>query len=395
MREKSKEHFKESIQEIREVDEEYLYSSGVQSSKNTDRLLSENPSAFHRQFSNSNSNQNLENRLCGDINVQTFQNLSFPVSNSKMLVNQSINEKGKQPVNLDTQNADQKFDEKPDNVNILQQVQSAQIETFSKVLVPLGVGKQDQPGNKENLICSNRINQRSMSGMYPVIEYITDSPCHNNFGKGTVGDQYKAYSSAFMAGPCSQQLETFKKKIENNTKMFLKEKRSVDYTAHSGNVEIANGRCSSKEKSGKFLKKFVSNKELNSGTRHEGSASDPNTFRDPKRNYASFHSHSTNKPSPHHTQNSSQGFIGRNLKKGVSNNKESLLKKENDENLLKLGGSVIPRLTSKAEAPIFFRKSEDKTKLRTVSQTTTFNQLIQNLKRANLKSPKKFHSSKI
>ncbi len=382
-----KETAKSSFQEIKEVDEEYLYSSGIQSSDNTDRLLTDNPSAFLKQYSNSNSNKKLQKKMPTEANTQ---NISFPIINPKFGGYSSMNEIEKNLNNEEWYKSEKKFEISNDQQVYLAVNNKFSIEANPKNLSPFVTSTPRENFEKENGLYQNK----QIASLTIHSQQAKDSPLNNPYSsqtsKNILSDHYKMFSN-HNTTQNTPDADSLAKKVDSNPRLFLKEKKSVDYTKQARNSNTSTEFTSSTGKNTKMLKKFVSNKDLSSGVVKEIPEFDTHTCREAKKNYSSFYSQNTSKTTPHPNQNTSNGFACRNQKSSASNDNESKFKKKQEHSLLKTNALPFQRQSSVSEVSGFFRKSEDRIKTKIISQNSTFNNLIQNLKRGSLKSPKKYN----
>ncbi len=378
--------FRGSIEEIREVDEEYIYSSEMQSSETTERLLNENPSAFLKPFSLNGSEKkgktaSLESNVLGSekspmpvqkARVGTFASLTEIINSVPSLLPNGL------------ENRDPKSNIATPNTKAADDI----LGTSSKQLFPLTSNCKEKE-NDENMNEDNRVDTPSGNHQYermdlPMELRNTCSNPHNH----TPEAYSTVQSSVKYLSPINTQLENIRKKHESNNKLFGQGRASPETAKPSSKLSLENHE--------KPFKKFTSSKELHPGNPRELLTTQHRNSRDQLRNNSGFHSQSSFKHNPHmpfgnHFGSPSYQFAHKGSNDFEANRKQASLKPKT----LKTVASPLRPLPSNSELLNLTRKWEDKIVARIGSQSVTFNQLVQNLKKSGLKSPRKLPTTQL
>jgi len=378
--------FRGSIEEIREVDEEYIYSSEMQSSENTERLLNENPSAFLKPFSLHSSDKKYKTASL-EANILLSEKSSVPLLQTRGGTFASLADIISSVPSMrpnGSENRDPKSNVTTPNTKAIDE----NLGTSSKQLQPLTSNYKentvDENANNENRLetPSEDIHQEKIETPIEFKKFSSNIPKHITEAYSTVQTNVKFLS------PINSQLEHIRKKHESNYRLFGQGRASP---------ETANTKSkTSPEKAEKQLKKFTSTKELHPGNCKEPLVIQPRNSRDQLRNHSSIHSHSSLKANPLLPPTSQLGSTSSQFNARVSQEQEINRKQQMQKpKIPKTVASPLQPLPSNSEGPNISRKSEDKIITRVGNQSVTFNQLIQNLKKSSIKSPHKLTSLQI
>jgi hypothetical protein len=379
IKEANLEIYKGSFPEIREVDDEQFCSSGFYSSDQTDRLITDNPSNFLKASSfNGSSSKKIHQKPSIDSPIPGVDSMLSQIQRTKTDVcvsptglvsfeiqplNTNFSETPKQqPETQSPLQINSNFRMGPkDNVNEGESVPSSPntLQDNRGEASPVSVGPKNKENSGDN--ANSNLHRRNSP-----LQVCTDSDAFSKSKKlqfnMVIHSSPKEPSTEKRGSPLNAILESKIQKDDSHPRLFSKLTKTMD----------------------KSKALLIKPSDLSIEHRCVDQTPDQSV-----KNYSSFHSQLTNKPSRiHSNQGIGSGYRSPSMK--GSSSPESRIKKMLKDSKGFCHTSTIQNLHDKSEVSAVFRRSEDKPKPKNGVQSFNFYQVIHGLKRPNLKSPQKF-----
>ena len=379
-----KKDYKGSFEEIKEVEEEYIYASNILSHDNTERLLSNNSSIFLKDKTNDSTHKPTKIDIDdvklggnGPRNVLPLNEMNIAHAIHKIASN-SVTSNSTAPPPSNSW-PERQLKEMPgsdenhcrrQNLKVMNTVTS--IEVISDFVNPQSNVKAKDSANFK---CS------PIKPITPKYKQKKEKPSLddkmvNNFN----ATAFRASYSPKAHHEVTKSLKKLKKtgKVQSHSEL-VESLDDLDFQAY------CKDRIISTLLEPKMLKKFTSSKDLSQHFESDLPANSKNQS-DTRVNFFSFHSKQNNTESNRQEQNCNS--FSKNLKFSINGASDSKIQRLiHGKKLISHSKRPSVKCGTSSEALNFSRKSEEKGKRPTGSSGGSFSRVVNSIKRPSLKSP--------